>query len=271
MISCLIMTKDEEDNLPCCLEKLKWCDDIVVLDSGSTDGTVEIARSFGARVYHRDWDDERQQRTYSLAIPYKHPWVFNPDADEVTPTALSEEINQVVRDPSLRHNAYRVRFKVMFMGKWVRRSSLYPTWVVRLFRPDCVSFERNTNLQYIVRGTTGRLKEHFEHHTFRRGLHHWYQKHNEYSTLEAREALKLIRTGSIDYGHLTSFDPVIRRRAWKELSLQIPFRALATLFYILVIRRGFLDGPAGWAYAALRGSYELMIELKLRELLMKDS
>lgn len=270
MISCLILTKNEELNLPACLHTLRWCDDVLVLDSGSTDRTLQIAEEFGARIFHRDWDTERKQREYSLTLPFKHPWVYNPDADEVTPNDLRDEMLSVVQDPSSPHVAYRVRFKVMFMGRWIRNSSLYPTWVLRLFQPGRLSFDRDINLKYIVDGTTGRLQSHFEHHTFRRGLHHWYAKHNDYSSLEAAEALRSIRESRVELRHLVSPDPVRRRQAWKELSFRLPARSVATLAYLLIFRRGLLDGPAGWAYCGLRASYELMIELKIREQLRSE-
>ena len=122
-ISALILTFNEEENLPSCLESLKWCDDIVVFDSLSTDRTVDIAKSAGARVVQRSFDDEKNQREASLKIHFKYPWVYNPDADEITPPELHDEIIEVVSDPNRKEVAYRVRFKTMFMGRWIRHSS----------------------------------------------------------------------------------------------------------------------------------------------------
>src|SRR5438105_2567412 len=118
MISVLILTLNEEANLARCLDSVKWSDDIVVLDSLSTDKTVEIARAAGARVYQRKFDNERDQRTYSVReIKFKYPWVYNPDADEVTPPELRDEMLAAVADPSQDAVAYRLRFKTIFMGK----------------------------------------------------------------------------------------------------------------------------------------------------------
>ena len=142
-ISVLIMTLDEEINLPACLAAVSWSDDVVVLDSYSTDRTVEIARAAGARVYQHEYINELSQRRYGLKeIAFKHPWVYLPDADEVTPPELREEMLELVADPDLREAAFRCRFKVFFMGRWLRFSSLYPTWVIRLVRPDRIDFEQ---------------------------------------------------------------------------------------------------------------------------------
>lgn len=265
MISCLILTKNEELNLPACLNALAWCDDILVLDCGSTDRTVEIAERAGARVFFRDWDSERAQRTYSLSLPFKYPWVYNPDADEVLSPELRQEMIDAITNPSLPHVAYRMRFRVIFMDQWIRRSSLYPTWFLRLFRPECLSFEREVNMRYVVNGSVGMLQKHFDHFTFRKGIHHWFTKHNEYSSYEAAEALKVLKEHPFEIRALLSRDPIEQRRAWKDLSFRVPGRSVATLFYLLFIRGGVLDGPAGWAFCGLRASYELMIELKLWE------
>ena len=124
-ISVLIMTLNEEKNLPACLASLAWCDDIVVLDSFSTDGTVEIAQAAGARVYQRAHDTESRQRTYGLKeIEYKYPWVYTPDADEVTPSDLRDEMLAIARDATRPESSFRIRYKNMFMGRWIKHSSL---------------------------------------------------------------------------------------------------------------------------------------------------
>ncbi|MEZ4552208.1 MAG: glycosyltransferase family 2 protein [Desulfobacterales bacterium] len=186
MISVLILTKNEEVNISRCLESVAWSDDIVVLDDDSSDRTVEIAKQYGARVVCHSAGGERDQRSYSLReITFKYPWVYNPDADEVTPPDLRDEMLQVVADVDRPEVAYRVRFKNMFMGKWLKHSSIYPTWVVRLFRPEKVTFQREINLNYEIDGPEGRLQAHFEHYSFNKGLKEWMSaKHNHYSDVK---------------------------------------------------------------------------------------
>lgn len=266
MISVLILTLNEEANLPRCLESVRWSDDIVVLDSFSTDRTVEIARAAGARVFQRRFDNERDHRAASLRVGFRHPWVYNPDADEVTPSELRDEMLSVVGDHSRREVAYRVRFKTMFFGRWIKHSSLYPTWVVRLFRPEKLSFERQINLRYVINGPVGKLQNHFEHYTFNKGLNAWFDKHNRYSWQEAEESLKSLGPGQWRVGSLFAADPVVRRRALKELSFRLPCRPLLRFLYMYVLRRGFLDGLSGYHYCRLLAIYEYMIVIKMKEI-----
>lgn len=266
MISVLILTKNEEEMLPKCLEAVKWSDDIVVFDSFSTDRTVEIARAFGARVYQRAFDNEKEQREASLKVPFKYPWVYNPDADEITPHSLKDEMLQVVTDPSRREVAYRVRFKTLFCGRWLKHSSLYPTWVMRLFQPSKLSFERCINLQYVVDGREGRLQNHFDHYTFQKGIHAWFDKHNRYSWHEAEESLKSLESNAWNWKDLFTKNSVARRRAMKELSFRLPFRPALRFLYMYFWRRGFMDGKSGWTYCRMLSIYEYMIVLKMVEL-----
>lgn len=266
MISVLILTLNEEANLPACLESVKWSDDIVVFDSFSTDRTVEIARAAGARVIQRAFDNERSHRTASLRAPFKYPWVYNPDADEITPPELREEMSGMVADPARPEVAYRIRFKTMFRERWIKHSSLYPTWVVRLFRAENISFERSVNLHYLVHGCEGRLQNHFEHRTFNKGINAWLEKHNRYSSQEAVESLRSLSSHSFKWTDLFNRSPVLRRQALKELSFRLPFRPLLRFFYMYFFRLGFLDGRPGFDYCLLLSMYEEMIVLKMNEI-----
>ena len=270
MISVLILTKDEELNLPRCLEASRWCDDIVVLDSGSSDRTVAIAEAAGARVFHRPWDNEAGQRRFSLGLPFKYPWVYNPDADEIADNILIEEMRKVAAEPNAKIVAYRVRFKNIFLGKWVRHSSLYPTWIVRLFRPEKIRFEREINLRYCIDGDEGRLQGHLLHYSFNKGLHAWFEKHNYYSTKEAEEALKILRGQSVRWRDFFSGSPIVQRKALKEFSFKLPFRSSLRFLYSYFFRLGILDGRAGLTYCRLLAQYEYMITLKVRELRLRE-
>jgi len=264
-ISVLILTLNEENILPACLEAVRWSDDIVVFDSFSSDRTVEIASALGARVFQRRFDNERDHRTASLLVDFKYPWVFNPDADEIATPSLSQEMLKAVakNGPEV---AYRLRRKDMFMGKWMRHCSLYPTWFVRLFQPRALTFERSINLHYVVQGPEGLLAGHMIHHSFTKGLGDWFAKHNRYSSLEAREMLASIGQPRSFMSDLLNRNPVVRRKAIKELSFRLPCRSALRFLYTYLLRRGFLDGREGYTYCRLVAFYEYMITLKAQEL-----
>jgi glycosyltransferase involved in cell wall biosynthesis len=263
-ISVLVLTLNEEVNLRRCLEAVSWSDDIVVFDSFSTDSTVAIAREFGARVIQMKAENERLQREASLKVRFKHEWVFNPDADEVPTPELVAEMKESVKSPG-DVVAFRIRFKNMFMGKWVRHSSLYPTWIVRLFKTEHISFQRTTNLTYVIEGREGRLQNHLIHYSFDKGLHTWFDKHNRYSTYEAYENVRS-RQQPVLLGDLLRRDPVRRRKALKELSAHMPFRPTLRFLYMYFIRAGFLDGSAGYTYCRLLQIYEALIVYKVADM-----
>lgn len=270
-VSVLILTLNEEVNLAACLASVGWSDDIVVLDSFSQDRTVEIAKSFGARVYQRQFDSEPAQRSHGLReIAYKHRLVYLPDADEITPPALRDEILAVARAPDRTEVAFHVRSRTMFMGRWLRWSGLYPTWFVRLVEPHRVRFEREINLRTVADGAEGKLDGHLLHYTFNKGLNAWFEKHNRYSWHEARESLRSLETERVDWVAALTGSGAARRRALKTLSFRLPCRPLLRFLYMYVLRGGFLDGRAGFVYCRLLMTYETMIVTKMIEIRRRE-
>lgn len=266
-VSVLVMTLDEEANLPACLASLDWADDIVVLDSFSRDRTVEIAEKAGARVVQHRHESELKQRQYGLtSIRFRHPWVYTPDADEVTPEDLRDEMLAIAADPSRKEAYFRARYRNMFMGRWIRHASLYPTWVTRLVHVERMRWERDVHCRPVGDGPAGRLEAHFIHYSFNKGMAAWIDKHNRYSTAEAAIALERSGEETIDWRALAGRDPAARRRALKEISYRLPFRPALRFLYMYWLRGGFLDGWQGYAYCRLLSAYELMIVLKTREL-----
>ncbi len=271
-VSVLILTLNEEVNLPGCLESVRWSDDVVVFDSFSTDRTVEIAREGGARVFQRRFDNYGAQREAARTqVDYRNEWVLALDADERPEPELVEELLRIARQGS-EHAAYRLRFKVFFMGKWIKHSSLYPTWILRFFRPEKISYEtRKVHEHPIVDGTIGSLENHLIHYPFSKGLEDWLARHNRYSTLEAMENLKHLREGRVDWAGLFAFrDPVRRRRALKALSFRLPFRPTLRFLYMYFLRLGVLDGLPGYTYCRLISIYEYMIVQKMKELKLRE-
>ena len=270
-VSVFIQTLNEEDNLPRCLESVSWSDDIVVLDSYSTDRTEEIARSAGARFYQRKYDGRANNQNWAVEnIDFKYPWVWYVDADEVTLPELAHEIRQVTSDTLRPEVAYFVRRKNIFMGKWLKHGGQYNVWIARLWRPDKIRWERAANPVAVIDGPVGHLENDFVHYLFSKGFHGWFDRHNKSSTREARENIKSINNGDIDWQGLVSRDPRRRRDALKRFSYHLPARPLALFVYMYFLKAGFLDGKAGFTIAVLKSMYEYEICLKIKELHRKE-
>jgi glycosyltransferase involved in cell wall biosynthesis len=265
-ISCLILTRNEEINIGACLRLLSWSDDIVVLDSQSTDGTVEIARSLGARVVQRAFDGYASQRNYGLKnIRYQHDWLLLVDADERIPEDLRDEMLQGITETDDSVTVFCVRGKNFLFGRWIAASSGYPTWFARLVRPERVWFERDINEELHTDGEWRPLRAQFLHYPFNKGFSAWIAKHNLYSTMEA-ELLVRERAAPLLLKDIVDRDPRVRRRAVKSLLYRLPGRPLIVFMSLYFFRGGFLEGRAGLTYVCLRVMYEFMIDCKCVEL-----
>jgi glycosyltransferase involved in cell wall biosynthesis len=266
MISVLILTYNEEINLPECLKSVSWCDDVVVFDSISTDKTSEIARSAGARVFQRPFDNySRQREAARTTVPYKYPWVLALDADERVTPELRDEICSL-NLASTPNAAFRMRRKDMFQDKWIRHATLYPSWFLRLYRNDAINYKGRSVHEYPqTTGPVGILGGHLLHFSFNKGLGDWLRKHVAYAEFEARENIAE-RGQSLRPRDLFSRNPLARRAALKRLSLRLPFRPTLRFLYSYVMRLGILDGRAGLVYCRMIAMYEYFIVLQLREL-----
>lgn len=265
-VSILILTLNEEINLGACLDSVKWCDDIVVLDSNSVDRTVSIARERGARVLQRTFDNWAAHQNWALEnIVFKHQWVFYLDADERMTETLMEEILAIASNERESAVAYYCGRRNFFMGRWIKHA-MPPGMIMRFFRPSNIRFERLVNPTPVINGPHGYLEHNFLHYNFSKGLGEWFEKHNRYSTLEAMEGIKLLKGAAQSEASLLNRDTAIRRKALKNLSFYLPCRSLLKFTYLYVVKCGFLDGRPGFTYCVLQSIYEYMIALKMREL-----
>lgn len=268
MISALILTHNEERDLLGCLETLSWCDDVNVFDSCSSDGTVAIAKAGGARVASRVFDGYASQRNAALhGLGFKYEWVLVLDADERLPESTAKQLLCFVSEDSAGFSAARLHRRDYLFGRWLKHSSMSPL-NIRLVRPPRVRLQREINEVLEVDGRIANLNCHFDHFPFSKGISHWINKHNRYSTMEAKRALEE-RASSTEFSWsraLWDSDFHIRRFHQKGLYYRMPARPLIKWMYLMCWRRAFLDGRAGIAYAALQAFYELMIVLKEREL-----
>ncbi len=267
MISVLILTLNEENNLPACLDTVAWCDDIHVLDSFSTDRTVEIARLRGAHVTLRKFDSFAQHQNWALQnLPFRHPWVFYFDADERVTPELAQAMQLAVLNPG-PNVAFRVFRRDFFLATWLKHVQV-TKYYDRLFRPDKMRYERLGHCISKPDGPVGTLAGYLDHFPFSKGLAEWVQKHNFYSTQEAEQIVMNRASGS--KLHIAAlFNPFNRkefRRNLKELYYKLPFRQLVKFCYMYFFKLGFLDGRAGFTYCVLIAFYEYLIAAKAREL-----
>ncbi len=262
MISVLILTLDEEINISECIASLPWRSDVHILDSGSTDRTKELGIALGANVTARPFTNYADQRNAGLALPFANDWIVMLDADERMTPALAAEIETRIGGAESDLDMLRVRRKDMFMGRWLRRSSGYPTWFPRVMRRGKVTVEREINEVYRCNGRTGELREHLVHHPFNRGMDWWYERHSRYATAEAKQLLAQDSGSRPGVGLLVDGDPAVRRAALKRFAYRLPGRPFLTFLYLYVLRLGFLDGAPGYHYATMRMAYEVMIDSK---------
>lgn len=266
MISVVILTKNEEQDLPGCLESVAWCDDIHIFDSESTDRTAAIASARGAHVSIRRFEGYARQRNAALQLPFRYSWVLMLDADERPTPELSAEINRAVRSADDTVSAYRVRRRDFLWGRWLKHAQLTP-YYVRLLRPERVHYTRDINEVVEVQGKIEELTAPLDHLAFSKGLSHWVSKHNGYSTKEAELLVSgdAVRAASLRQA-LFARNFHERRVAQKALFYKLPGRPLIKWLYMMFVRGAVLDGHAGITYATLQAFYEYLIQTKCVEM-----
>lgn len=225
-LSVVIITKNELRHIAACLESVRFADEIIVLDSGSTDGTVEIARQHGASVHQsEDWPGFGPQKNRVLELATQ-PWVLAIDADEQVTGALREEIIRVLKSP--KYDAYEISRLSEFCGKPIRHSGWFPDYVLRMFRRGVGRFnDVPVHERFETTAQVGRLKNYFLHFPFE-NLEMVAAKINRYSTTAAVDMAKK--------GKRVGLFGVIGHCMW-------------TFFRIYILRRGFLDGRHGFVLA----------------------
>jgi glycosyltransferase involved in cell wall biosynthesis len=265
-ISVLILTKNEERDLPGALASVAWSDDIHVFDSQSTDATAEIARAAGAHLHTRAFDDYATHRNAAFQVPFKHPWVFLLDADERPTAELSAEMQRVVAEAPASTAGFRLRRRDFLFGRWLKHAQISP-YYIRLVRPERAKYTRAINEVLEVDGPVAELLHPLDHFPFSKGIAHWVAKHNTYSTMEAE---LIVRQQGLQNPSLRTAlrDPEFhtRRLHQKALFYRLPGRPLLKWCYMMFLRGAILDGAAGVTYATLQSIYEYLIVLKTKEL-----
>ena len=269
-LSVIILTYNEEDNLPACLESLKGLDcEIFVVDSGSTDRTIEIAREAGAKVVGHPFSYYGAQRNWAqknLAI--QTDWVLHLDADERLTPDLVAEIKQALREVPADLSGFLLCKRTIFMNRWISHGGHYPSYHLRLFRKEHgVCEERLYDQHFVVKGKTTQLKNDYID-ILTSDLTTWTLRHTRWAELEAQEALRGSNGGPRVHGRL--FGSPIEKRRWLRETLYarspLFLRAFFYWFYRYFLRLGFIDGREGFIFHFLQGFwYRFLVDAKIYE------
>ena len=266
-LTCIILTFNEQKNIGDSLQTLGWIDEVLLLDSNSTDRTIEVAKEVrpDIHVYSNKFIDFGQQRNWALdnCTP-KHPWILFLDADEHSNNEFRQQIEQTIADPQ-DYVGFYLTYRNMFLGKWLKHSTFYPSWQLRLLKHGQVRYKKEGHGQReVTEGKLGYLNSPYDHYPFQNGLENWLAKHNRYSSTEC-ELVEKLKSETLDLQELFSTSPLVRRRAAKRLASRIGCKPISRFIYTYILRGGFMDGLPGYIYCRLMAQYEFQLWAKLVE------
>ena len=241
-LSVVIITKNEAHNIAGALESVSWASDVVVVDSGSTDKTVEVARRYTERVSTRAWEGYGAQKNYATGLA-AHDWVLSLDADERVSPELVSEIREVLkRHPTMQ--GYRIPRTTHYLGRWMRSTDWYPDYQLRLYDRRVASWNaRYVHESVAVDGTVGTLRSELQHHAYD-GVADHLSTINHYTTLAAKQMAA-----------------EQRRAGWADLIAHPPLVFLRNY----VLRMGFRDGVPGLIVSLMNSYYVFLKSAKLWE------
>ncbi len=264
MISVIILTKDEATDLPACLQSVAWSDDVHVVDSGSTDKTIEIACNHGASVSINSFESFGKQRNYALEhLPIRNEWILFLDADEIVTDKFRNALFEAVNNASDNVAGFYCCWKMMLEGRWLKHCDNFPKWQFRLLRKGRAKFTDfgHGQKEGSVIGIINYLKEPYLHYCFSKGWSHWMERHNRYSSQEAMARLY----NCPSFMNIFSRHGSIRNAALRCWLSRIPGWPLLRFVQAYFLNLGFLEGVPGFIYCANVSYYEFLIQIKMRE------
>lgn len=271
-IAVVILTHNEEINLPSCLHGVSdWASDIFVVDSGSADRTLDIARQYGATVVEHAFETHSKQWAWALQnLPLRTSWVLGLDADQRVTPELAAELRELDDSSLSGIQGIYVKRRQVFREKWIRYGGYYPKYLLKLFRRDAV-FADSRDLvdhHFYVSGATLKLKNDLlESNQKEDDITFWIEKHNRYATLLAREEMETRTNGRRNMIAPSLFgNPDQRALRLKQIWTRMPLyvRPFLYFFYRYVVRLGFLDGKQGAIFHFLQAFwFRLLIDIKL--------
>lgn len=276
-VTVVVLTKNEECNLSNCLQSVGgWCQQVFVVDSGSTDGTIEIANQFGVTVVYHAFESHTRQWNWALNnLPFGCEWVLCLDADQVVTPGLRDEVaSLLIRAETIGQNGFYLRRRQIFRDKWIKHGGYYPKHLLKLFRHEKAWCDENERLdsRFYVEGEIGTLKQDLiEDNQNEHNMTFWIDKHNRYATVQAREELER-RDGKLAWAIEPRFfgtpdqRTIFLRNLWYR-SLPLYVRPFLLFFYRYFLRLGFLDGKQGLIFHFNQSLwFRLLVDVKLEEL-----
>lgn len=267
-VSFLIITLNEEKNIRKSLESIKWADDIAVVDSGSTDKTLEICKEYdNLSLYYRKFDNFADQRNWLIDTHnFKNEWIFIIDADESLDDGLKEELQNLLMLTESNTGALALRRKNFFLGKYMKYCGQSDFFIPKVFKKGKGRFQ-NCGLKGIEKldfdGNLGYLKNYL-YHDNDKGLSDFIEKHNKYSDLEVNVYLQEYKKINL-IESLMSNNNMKKEKFLKDLIILLPCKGLFMFLYLYFIKKGFLDGKEGLIFCLLKSFYFFMIEIKMIE------
>lgn len=262
-ITGVVLTLNEERDLPRALKSLAWCDDILVVDSGSSDATLQVANDCGARCLQHIQHPPfliTEQRNWALEHGnISSDWVLFLDADEEVGIALARTIRRCI-NITHPYSAYELTPRYWFLGKWLKRTQGFPNWHPRLVKLGEATFEGGVWESFKTRTSSsiGRVYEPYEHYAFSKGIDDWLERHMRYAECEASSAYEFLRTG--DSNSITT----LRAHKLRIIASYLwPMRPLARFLQKYLFQLGFLEGWQGLTFSSLMAFYELIVVLKI--------
>ena len=270
--SVIILTFNEEGNIRRCLDSINdFTDDIIIVDSFSTDATLKICEKYGCRVFQHAFTNQALQFNWALdTVPWERPWILRLDADEVLPDKLKQELRELTATCGPEVTGIYLNRRMYFMNRWLRHGGMYPHYILRAFRKGAGRYEEKTEEHFVL--ASGRAiyaKNDFLEDNRQNTLKYWLKKHDDLSDGEIRDTLLESRNPGRDLKE-DLFGNKVERTRWLKTRVYAKspmfLRAFFYFIYRYFLRLGFLDGVPGLIFHVLQAFwYRFYIDARIYE------
>ena len=270
--SVIILTFNEEENIRRCLDSITdFTDDIIIIDSFSTDATLKICEKYGCRVFQHAFTNQALQFNWALDnVPWERPWTLRLDADEVLPDKLKQELRELTATCGPEVTGIYLNRRMYFMNRWLKHGGMYPHYILRAFRKGAGRYEEKTEEHFVL--ASGRAiyaKNDFLEDNRQNTLKYWLKKHDDLSDGEIRDTLLETRNPGLDlkedlFGNKVERTRWLKTRVYAKSPLFL--RAFLYFIYRYFLRLGFLDGVPGLIFHVLQAFwYRFYIDARIYE------